>query len=204
MLAGLLATNTATALSIGDNKALNKPTELIQTNSAAATQLQIGVISQTEAQIRDPNETESERRLRERQEKVDHIFTKILDGVEEKREEALQWLIEFGDEIIDRVHDKADYLIGNLQTFADNKVAELQKIQNAYYNALGDGVADGQEEIYRAKQAAAEAIIAKREDVMYKIKDLKIELSTAFDHTEKAEKSAKIESLVSALESWIN
>ena len=39
---------------------------------------------------------------------------------------------------------------------------------------------------------------------MYKIKDLKIELGTAFDQNEKAEKSAEIESLVSALESWIN
>ena len=39
MLAGLLATNTATAYHLGSNKTTYKPTELIQTNSAAATQL---------------------------------------------------------------------------------------------------------------------------------------------------------------------
>ena len=132
MLAGLLAAHTATALQIGDNKATYKPTELIQTNSAVATQLQIGVISQTETQARDPSETEQERRAREALEKVQHIFDKILDGIEEKREEALQWLCEFGDELIDHAHDKADYLTGNLQTFADNKVGDMKKLQNTY------------------------------------------------------------------------
>ena len=39
---------------------------------------------------------------------------------------------------------------------------------------------------------------------MAKTSDLKIELGAAFDSHEKAEKSAEIESLVSALESWIN
>ena len=125
MLAGLLAANTATALSIGNDKATYKPTELIQTNSAAATQLQIGVVSQIETKILDPNETEQETRAREKRQMIRQVFDKILDGIELKREEALQWLSDFGDDIIDHVHDKADNLVGNLQTFADNKVGEI-------------------------------------------------------------------------------
>jgi ferritin-like metal-binding protein YciE len=68
-----------------------------------------------EAKIRskaaDPNETPGDRRRREAEEKVEQIFDKILDGVETKREEALEWLIELGDELIDDVHDKADSLV---------------------------------------------------------------------------------------------
>ena len=39
---------------------------------------------------------------------------------------------------------------------------------------------------------------------MYKIKDLKIEIGTTFKKDVKADKKAKIESLVSELESFIN
>jgi ferritin-like metal-binding protein YciE len=62
----------------------------------------------------DPNETPRDRRKREAGEKVDQIFDKILDGIETKREEALEWLIELGDELIDDVHDKADTLVKSL------------------------------------------------------------------------------------------
>ena len=58
-------------------------------------------------------------------EKVDHVFSKILDGIEEKREEALQWLCEFGDDLLEHAHDKAHYLKNNLQTVADNKVSAM-------------------------------------------------------------------------------
>ena len=47
-------------------------------------------------------------------EKVEQIFDKILDGVETKREEALEWLIELGDELIDDVHDTSDSLVKSL------------------------------------------------------------------------------------------
>ena len=66
------------------------------------------------SQAADPNETQRERRTREAREKVEQIFDKILDGVETKREEALEWLIELGDELIDDVHDTSDSLVKSL------------------------------------------------------------------------------------------
>ena len=56
----------------------------------------------------------------------------------------------------------------------------------------------------RLKAEAADAVVEKRKEVMYKIKDLKIEIGTTFKKAKKAEKKAKIESLVSELESFIN
>ena len=66
------------------------------------------------SQAADPNETQRERRTREAREKVEQIFDKILDGVETKREEALEWLIELGDELIDDVLDTSDSLVRSL------------------------------------------------------------------------------------------
>lgn len=66
------------------------------------------------SQAADPNETQRERREREAREKVEQIFDKILDGVETKREEALEWLIELGDELIDDVLDTSDSLVRSL------------------------------------------------------------------------------------------
>ena len=164
----------------------------------------MAIISQLESQIADIDETEAERHERERMEKIMHVFKKILDGIEEKREESLLWLCDFGDEIIDSVHDKAVILERHLETFAENKVSDMEKLQKPLNQALENALAKAKEEIYRQKAYSADAIIEKRKDVMYKIKDLKIELGAAFDDKEKAAKKAKIESHVSELESWIN
>ena len=54
------------------------------------------------------------------------------------------------------------------------------------------------------KAEAADAVTEKRKEVMYKIKDLKIEIGTTFKKAAKADKKAQIEALVSELESFIN
>ena len=59
-------------------------------------------------------------------------------------------------------------------------------------------------EIARLKADAADAVTEKRKEVMYKIKDLKIEIGTTFKKAAKADKKAQIESHVSELESFIN
>lgn len=58
--------------------------------------------------------------------------------------------------------------------------------------------------MYRLKAEAADAVTEKRKEVMYAIKDLKIEIGTTFKTGKKAAKKAEIESLVSELESFIN
>ena len=58
--------------------------------------------------------------------------------------------------------------------------------------------------MYRLKAEAADAVTEKRKEVMYAIKDLKIEIGTTFKKDVKAEKKAQIEWLVSELESFIN
>ena len=166
--------------------------------------MDVAATSQLNARAADPNETEQERRAREAGEKVDHIFEKILDGVEEKREEALEWLLEFGDELIDKVHDKADTLLNNLQTLADNRVDEMGTLAVTIQAIVDKSLADAKAEIARVKAEAADAITEKRKEVMYAIKDLKIEIGTTFKKNVKAEKKAQIESHVSELESFIN
>ena len=64
--------------------------------------------------------------------------------------------------------------------------------------------AEAEAEIARLKADAADAVTEKRKEVMYKIKDLKIELGTTFKKGAKAEKKAQIEAAVSELESFIN
>lgn len=54
------------------------------------------------------------------------------------------------------------------------------------------------------KAEAADLTTEKRKEVMYAIKDLKIEIGTTFQKAKKAEKKAQIESHVSELESFIN
>ena len=43
-----------------------------------------------------------------------HIFKQIRRGVEEKREEALQWLADYGNTLVQGVQDKADGLLTTL------------------------------------------------------------------------------------------
>ena len=69
---------------------------------------------------------------------------------------------------------------------------------------MAKALSDAQAEIARLKAEAADAVTEKRKEVMYKIKDLKIEIGTTFKKDKKADKKAKIESLVSELESFIN
>ena len=137
-------------------------------------------------------------------EKVEQIFDKILDGVETKREEALEWLIELGDELIDEVHDKADSLVKSLATLADNRVDDMHALAATIQATVDKGLAEAKAEISRLKAEAADGITEKRKEAMYAIKDLKIEIGTTFKKAKKAEKKAQIESHVSELESFIN
>lgn len=166
--------------------------------------MDVAATSQLKSTVADPGETERERRTREAEEKVEHIFEKILDGVETKREEALEWLLELGDELIDAVHDKSDSLLNNLQTLADNRVDEMGKLAVTLQAIIDKSLADAKAEIARVKAEAADGITEKRKEVMYAVKDLKIEIGTTFKKNVKAEKKAQIESHVSELESFIN
>jgi acyl-CoA reductase-like NAD-dependent aldehyde dehydrogenase len=135
---------------------------------------------------------------------VAHIFKQIRDGVEEKREEALQWLADYGDTLVRGVQDKADGLLTTLQTLAGNSVGDTESRQAAVTAAVAKALSDAQAEIARLKAEAADAVTEKRKEVMYAIKDLKIEIGTTFKAGKKAAKKAEIESLVSELESFIN
>lgn len=166
--------------------------------------MEVTALSQIKAGAADPNESEAERRQREVQEKVGHIFEKILDGVELKREEALEWLIQLGDDLIDGVHDKADGLVRNMQALADNRVDEMNHLAITIQATVDKALADAKAAISGAKAEAADLITEKRKEAMYAIKDLKIEIGTTFKKGAKAEKKAQIESHVSELESFIN
>jgi hypothetical protein len=76
--------------------------------------------------------------------------------------------------------------------------------QAAATGAVDSSLAVAKSEIARLKADAADAVTEKRKEVMYKIKDLKIEIGTTFKKAAKADKKAQIESLVSELESFIN
>jgi hypothetical protein len=56
----------------------------------------------------------------------------------------------------------------------------------------------------RHKAEAADAVTEKRKEVMYKVKDLTIEIGTTFHKDAKADKKAQIQHHVSELESFIN
>jgi len=138
------------------------------------------------------------------EEKVEVIFKKVLDGIEEKREQAVDWLCDYGDQLVDDVIDKSDGLLAALRTLAANRVADMEDLQAAVTGRVDAALAEAQAEIARLKADAADAVTEKRKEVMYKIKDLKLEIGTAFHKGAKAEKKAQIESQVSELESFIN
>jgi hypothetical protein len=104
ILASLLAANAAKALHLGGEQTSTAPAALaqVQSESAVQAQLNVAAVSQIETQtaIKRFGETEFERSSKEASEKVKVIFKKILDGIEEKREEALAWLCDFGDDAI--------------------------------------------------------------------------------------------------------
>jgi len=166
--------------------------------------LNVTAVSQIETRTADPNETELQKRQREAEEKVKQIFKKILDGIEAKREEALEWLCDFGDDLVDDAQDKADHLKASLQTLAENAVSDMEARQSALRETVDSSLHGCHGEISRLKAEAADAVTEKRKDVMYKIKDLTIEIGTTFKKEKKADKKAQIESLVSELESFIN
>ena len=166
--------------------------------------MNVTAVSQIETRTADPNETELQKRQREAEEKVKQIFKKILDGIETKREEALEWLCDFGDDLVDDAHDHADHLKANLQTLAENAVADVEALHHSLNGSVEHALAETKAGIARLKAEAADAVTEKRKDVMYRIKDLKIEIGTTFKKEKKADKKAQIESLVSELESFIN
>jgi hypothetical protein len=128
----------------------------------------------------------------------------VLDGIEEKREQAVDWLCDYGDQLVDDVMDKSDALLAALRTLAANRVADMEDLQAAVTGRVDAALAEATAEIARLKADAADAVTEKRKEVMYKIKDLKLEIGTAFHKGAKAEKKAQIESQVSELESFIN
>ena len=167
-------------------------------------QLNFTSLAQVSTTAADPNETLVEKRTRERTEKVTKIFKKILDGIEEKREETLAWLQEAGDELILSINERAGGLTESLQTLADNQLDGLDNLSVAIAATADQALADAKAEISRLKAEAADLITEKRKEVMYVIKDLKIEIGTSFNSAHKADKKAQIESQVSELESFIN
>jgi len=80
----------------------------------------------------------------------------------------------------------------------------MEDRQAAIDGIVDSALAGAKAEMARLKADAADAVTEKRKEVMYKIKDLKIELGTTFKKAAKADKKAQIESLVSELESFIN
>lgn len=105
---------------------------------------------------------------------------------------------------MDEVHDKSDALLAALRTLAANRVADAEARQAATAGSVDGALAAARAEIARLKADAADAVTEKRKEVMYKIKDLKIEIGTTFKKAAKADKKAQIESQVSELESFIN
>ena len=208
IVAGLLAANTARALHLGGEQTSTAPAALaqVQSESAVQAQLNVAAVSQIETQtaVASPGETPTQKRQKLNKEKVNLIFKKILDGIEEKREEALEWLCDFGDNAIGEVLDKSDTLADALQNLADNLVSDMEARQAAVNGIVDQTVADAKAEMFRLKAEAADAVTEKRKEVMYAIKDLKIEIGTTFKAGKKAAKKAEIESLVSELESFIN
>ena len=87
---------------------------------------------------------------------------------------------------------------------AENQLAGLDNLAAAIAATADGALADAKAEISRLKAEAADLITEKRKEVMYVIKDLKIEIGTSFKSSAKAEKKAQIESQVSELESFIN
>ena len=87
---------------------------------------------------------------------------------------------------------------------AENQLAGLDNLAAAIAATADGALADAKAEISRLKAEAADLITEKRKEVMYVIKDLKIEIGTSFKSGVKAEKKAQIESQVSELESFIN
>lgn len=116
----------------------------------------------------------------------------------------MDWLCDYGDQLVDEVQDKADALLAALRTLAANRVADMEARQVAATGAVDAALSSATAEIARLKADAADAVTEKRKEVMYKIKDLKIEIGTTFKKAAKADKKAQIESLVSELESFIN
>jgi hypothetical protein len=105
---------------------------------------------------------------------------------------------------VDDVQDKSDALLAALRTLAANRVADMEQRQAAVGGLVDAAVAEAGAEMARLKADAADAVTEKRKEVMYKIKDLKIEIGTTFKKAAKADKKAQIEALVSELESFIN
>lgn len=105
---------------------------------------------------------------------------------------------------MDEVHDKSDALLAALRTLAANRVADAEARQAATAGSVDGALAAARAEIARLKADAADAVTEKRKEVMYAIKDLKIEIGTTFKKAAKADKKAQIESQVSELESFIN
>ena len=208
IVAGLLAANTARALHLGGEQTSTAPAALaqVQSESAVQAQLNVAAVSQIETQtaVASPGETPTQKRQKLNKEKVNLIFKKILDGIEEKREEALEWLCDFGDNAIGEVLDKSDTLADALQNLADNLVSDMEARQAAVNGIVDQTVADAKAEMFRLKAEAADAVTEKRKEVMYAIKDLKIEIGTTFKKSAKADKKAQIEANVSELESFIN
>jgi hypothetical protein len=100
--------------------------------------------------------------------------------------------------------DKSDALLAALRTLAANRVADMEQRQATVGGLVDNAVADAASEMARLKAEAADAVTEKRKEVMYKIKDLKIEIGTTFKKAAKADKKAQIEAQVSELESFIN
>ena len=87
---------------------------------------------------------------------------------------------------------------------AENQLGGLDNLAAAIAATADGALADAKAEISRLKAEAADLVTEKRKEVMYVIKDLKIEIGTSFKSSAKAEKKAQIESQVSELESFIN
>ena len=102
------------------------------------------------------------------------------------------------------MQDKADALLAALRTLAANRVADVESRQAAVGGLVDSALAEATADVVRLKADAADAVTEKRKEVMYKIKDLKIEIGTTFKKAAKADKKAQIEGLVSELESFIN
>ena len=102
------------------------------------------------------------------------------------------------------MQDKSDALLAALRTLAANAVADMEARQAAVGGLVDAAVAEAGAEMARLKADAADAVTEKRKEVMYKIKDLKIEIGTTFKKAAKADKKAQIEAQVSELESFIN
>ena len=86
--------------------------------------------------------------------------------------------------------DKSDALLAALRTLAANRVADMEDRQAAVGGLVDAALAEVKAEIARLKADAADGVTEKRKEVMYKIKDLKIEIGTTFKKAAKADKKA--------------